>query len=157
MSPSEALIIEINSPGLFQPCFQIWLWMVNSSVLWNMFSLEWPKKERKNQLSLRTKIHHFCCHQYIQNDKIVIFAVVKLSWSTVCRLAFKAKIKLLGLHTRCLKSVSGNFSIIFLFQLLSFFPGASCLKMWKFVRGVQEHGVQKLNVDKPWTTFQAEY
>ena len=118
--------------GQWSSLLQIWLWLVNNGVLWNMVFLEWSRKESKNQLSGQTKIRQFCCHQYVKNDEIVIFAVAKLSWSTVCILAFKTKTSVLFLHTRCIKSVSGNFNVFFFY-----FNYCRVYRVYVFVKNVE--------------------
>jgi len=103
-------------------------------VLWNITFPEWPRKERNNHFPNRPKFHIFVVTYIFKITKSFIFAVAKLSWSTVWKLIYKAKTKVLGLHTRCLKSIS----VFFRFQLLSCFRVyviVKTVKIWKRSEG----------------------
>ena len=51
-----------------------------------------------------------------------------------------------------------EFQHLFSISITVVFSGyMSLLKMWKFIKGEKKPTVQKLNVDKPLTTSQAEY
>jgi hypothetical protein len=83
--------------GQWYILLQIWLWLVNNGVLWNMVFPKWPRKESKNQLSWNI-VTILAVTNMFKMTKTPCLAVAKLTWSTVCRLAFKMKTNVLCLH-----------------------------------------------------------